>query len=183
MRLTAPVVIPRKAGLLPPTILSKGAPWLAALALLLTSCNEKKEATATAPPPVVIVAAVEPRNVPIFDEWIARLDGSANVDVRARVQGYVQEIAFNEGTVVNEGDLLLRIDPRQYEAALAQAQAELGQAVANQEKADQAPPGSIRSMGSTESRASRLFLINPVYCGFERLFPWGSIVKQCLPTY
>jgi membrane fusion protein, multidrug efflux system len=137
MRLTAPVVIPRKAGLLPPTILSKGAPWLAALALLLTSCNEKKEATATAPPPVVIVAAVEPRNVPIFDEWIARLDGSANVDVRARVQGYVQEIAFNEGTVVNEGDLLLRIDPRQYEAALAQAQSELGQAVANQEKADQ----------------------------------------------
>jgi membrane fusion protein, multidrug efflux system len=137
MRLTAPVVIPRKAGLLPTTILSKGAPWLAALALLLTSCNEKKEATATAPPPVVIVAAVEPRNVPIFDEWIARLDGSANVDVRARVQGYVQEIAFNEGTVVNEGDLLLRIDPRQYEAALAQAQSELGQAVANQEKADQ----------------------------------------------
>jgi membrane fusion protein (multidrug efflux system) len=118
-------------------ILSKGAPWLTAGVLLLTSCNEKKEATATAPPPVVIVAAVEPRSVPIFDEWIGRLDGSANVDVRARVQGYVQEIAFDEGTIANVGDLLLRIDPRQYEAALAQAQAELGQAVANQEKANQ----------------------------------------------
>jgi RND family efflux transporter MFP subunit len=117
--------------------LSKGAPWLAAGVVLLSGCNEKKEATATPPPPAVIVAAVEPRNVPIFDEWIGRLDGSANVDIRARVQGYVQEIAFNEGTVVNEGDLLLRIDPRSYEAALAQAQAKLAQAEADQQKADQ----------------------------------------------
>ena len=117
--------------------LSKGAPWLAAGVVLLSGCNEKKEATATPPPPAVIVAAVEPRNVPIFDEWIGRLDGSANVDIRARVQGYVQEIAFNEGTVVNEGDLLVRIDPRSYEAALAQAQAKLAQAEADQQKADQ----------------------------------------------
>jgi membrane fusion protein (multidrug efflux system) len=117
--------------------LSKGAPWLAAGVVLLSGCNEKKEATATPPPPAVIVAAVEPRNVPIFDEWIGRLDGSANVDIRARVQGYVQEIAFNEGTVVNEGDLLLRIDARPYEAALAQAQAKLAQAEADQQKTDQ----------------------------------------------
>src|ERR1700736_2111269 len=117
--------------------LSKGAPWLAAGGVLLSGCNEKKEATATPPPPAVIVAAVEPRNVPIFAEWIGRLDGSANVDIRARVQGYVQEIAFNEGTVVNEGDLLVRIDPRSYEAALAQAQAKLAQAEADQQKADQ----------------------------------------------
>jgi membrane fusion protein, multidrug efflux system len=116
---------------------SKGAPWLAIGTVLFSGCNEKKEATATLPPPPVIVAAVEPRNVPIIDEWIGRLDGSANVDVRARVQGYVQEIAYNEGTVVNEGDVLLRIDPRPYEADLAQAQAKLAEAQANQEKTDQ----------------------------------------------
>jgi len=137
MRLTELSSIPRKAELLSPITLSKGAPWLVAGALLFSGCNEKKAATATPPTPAVIVAAVEPRNVPIYNEWIGRLDGSANVDIRARVQGYVQEIAFNEGTVVKEGDLLLRIDPRPYEAALAQAQAELGQAVANQEKTDQ----------------------------------------------
>jgi membrane fusion protein (multidrug efflux system) len=118
-------------------IRSKDAAWLAAGALLLAGCSEKKEATATPPPPAVIVAAVQPQNVPIFNEWIGRLDGSANVDIRARVQGYVQEIAFNEGTVVNEGDLLLRIDPREYEAGLAQAQSDLAQAVANQQKTDQ----------------------------------------------
>jgi membrane fusion protein, multidrug efflux system len=115
----------------------KGAPWLAIGTVLLSSCNEKKEAAATPPPPPVIVAAVEPRNVPIVDEWIGRLDGSDNVDVRARVQGYVQEIAYNEGTVVNEGDVLLRLDARPYEAELAQAQAKLAEAQANQEKTDQ----------------------------------------------
>jgi membrane fusion protein (multidrug efflux system) len=115
----------------------KGAPWLAIGTVLFSGCNEKKEAAATPPPPPVIVAAVEPRNVPIVDEWIGRLDGSDNVDVRARVQGYVQEIAYNEGTVVNEGDVLLRLDARPYEADLAQAQAKLAEAQANQEKTDQ----------------------------------------------
>jgi RND family efflux transporter MFP subunit len=118
-------------------ILSKGAPWLAGAAVLLSGCDQKKEATVTLPPPAVIVAAVEPRNVPLFDEWIGRLDGSANVDIRARVQGYVQEIAFDEGTVVKEGDLLVRIDPRPYEAARAQANANLAQAIASQQKAEQ----------------------------------------------
>jgi membrane fusion protein, multidrug efflux system len=112
-------------------------PWLAIGTVLFSGCNEKKEAAATTPPPPVIVAAVEPRNVPIVDEWIGRLDGSDNVDVRARVQGYVQEIAYNEGTVVNEGDVLLRLDARPYEAELAQAQAKLAEAQANQEKTDQ----------------------------------------------
>jgi RND family efflux transporter MFP subunit len=116
---------------------SKGAPWLAIGTVFFSGCNEKKEAAAAPPPPPVIVAAVEPRNVPIVDEWIGRLDGSDNVDVRARVQGYVQEIAYNEGTVVNEGDVLLRLDPRPYEAELAQAQAKLAEAQANQEKTDQ----------------------------------------------
>jgi membrane fusion protein, multidrug efflux system len=116
---------------------SKGAPWLAIGAVLFSGCNEKKDTAATPPPPPVIVTAVEPRNVPIVDEWIGRLDGSDNVDVRARVQGYVQEIAYNEGTVVNEGDVLLRLDARPYEADLAQAQAKLAEAQANQEKTDQ----------------------------------------------
>src|SRR6201998_4883912 len=136
MRLTAPVIISSKVGQ-PPMNFSKGAPWLAIGPVLFSGCNEKKETAATLPPPPVSVAAVEPRNVPIIDEWIGRLDGSDNVDVRARVQGYVQEIAYNEGTVVNEGDVLLRLDPRPYEAELAQAQAKLAEAQANQEKTEQ----------------------------------------------
>jgi RND family efflux transporter MFP subunit len=106
-------------------------------AIGLSGCEREKAPPLAAAPPQVVVATVEPRDVPIIDEWIGTLDGSANVDIRARVQGYIQEIAFKEGSVVKEGDLLLRIDPRPYEAALEQAKAELGQAIAEQQKAEQ----------------------------------------------
>jgi RND family efflux transporter MFP subunit len=120
----------------PPMKLSKSLRWVVPIGIFLAGCSEEK-APPAARPPQVTVAIVERRDVPIFGEWIGRLDGSATVDIRARVQGYVQEIAFNEGTVVKEGDLLVSIDPRPYEAALAQAKAELAQALATQQKADQ----------------------------------------------
>ena len=105
--------------------------------MALTGCEQQKVPPLAAPgAPQVVVLTVERRDVPIVREWIGSLDGSANVDVRARVQGYVQQVAFKEGTLVKAGDLLLRIDPRPLEAALAQAKAELAQAVASQKKAD-----------------------------------------------
>jgi membrane fusion protein (multidrug efflux system) len=104
-------------------------------ALILSGCKqEKAPPLSSAGPPQVVVAAVEQRDVPIVREWIGQLDGSENVDVRARVQGYIQEIAFQEGTVVKPGELLLRIDPRPFEAAVAQEDADLAQATATQEK-------------------------------------------------
>src|ERR1700756_3358780 len=111
-------------------------PWGFVIAtLILTGCKqEKAPPLSSTGPPQVIVAAVEQRDVPIVREWIGQLDGSENVDVRARVQGYIQEIAFKEGTVVKPEELLLRIDPRPFEAAVAQDEADLAQAVATQEK-------------------------------------------------
>jgi membrane fusion protein, multidrug efflux system len=104
-------------------------------AFILTGCKqEKAPPLSAAGPPQVVVAAVEQRDVPIVREWIGQLDGSENVDLRARVYGYIQEIAFKEGTVVKPGDLLLRIDPRPFEAAVAQEEADLAQATATQEK-------------------------------------------------
>ena len=104
-------------------------------ALVLSGCKqENAPQSAAASPPQVVVAAVEQRDVPIVREWIGQLDGSENVDIRARVSGYIQEIAFKEGTVVKAGDLLLRIDPRPLEAAVAQEEADLAQATAAQEK-------------------------------------------------
>src|ERR1700726_2013776 len=113
-------------------------PWgLIVAALVISGCKqEKAPPSAAANPPEVVVAAVEQRDVPIVREWIGQLDGSENVDVRARVQGYIQEIAFKEGTVVKPGDLLLRIDPRPFEAAVAQEEANLAQATATREKTE-----------------------------------------------
>src|ERR1700752_1835842 len=107
-------------------------PWsLIVAALVLSGCKqEKAPPLSAANPPEVVVAAVEQRDVPIVREWIGQLDGSENVDVRARVQGYIQEVAFKEGTVVKPGDLLLRIDPRPFEAVVAQDDVDLAQAVA-----------------------------------------------------
>jgi membrane fusion protein (multidrug efflux system) len=106
-------------------------------ALILSGCKqENKPELSAASPPQVVVAAVEQRDVPIVREWIGQLDGSENVDVRARVSGYIQEIAFKEGTVVKPGDLLLRIDPRPFAAAVAQEEADLAQATASQEKTE-----------------------------------------------
>jgi membrane fusion protein, multidrug efflux system len=111
-------------------------PWGFVIAtLILTGCKqEKAPPLSSAGPPQVFVAAVEQRDVPIVREWIGQLDGSENVDVRARVHGYIQEITFQEGTVVKPGGLLLRIDPRPFEAAVAQEDADLAQATATQEK-------------------------------------------------
>jgi membrane fusion protein, multidrug efflux system len=113
-------------------------PWaLIVAALIFIGCKqEKAPPLSAAGPPQVVVAAVEQRDVPIVREWIGQLDGSENVDVRARVHGYIQEIAFKEGTVVKPGDLLLRIDPRPFEAAVAQDEADLAQATATQEKTE-----------------------------------------------
>jgi membrane fusion protein (multidrug efflux system) len=107
-----------------------------AAAIALGGCKQAKAPPANGAPPQVVVVAVEQRDVPIIGEWIGRLDGSENVDVRARVSGYIEEIAFKEGTVVKKGDLLLRIDRRPLEAAAAQAKAQLAQAIAVQSKAE-----------------------------------------------
>ncbi len=110
---------------------SKILSGLVVAALILSGCKqEKAPPLSAARPPQVVVAAVEQRDVPIVREWIGQLDGSENVDIRARVHGYIQEIAFKEGTVVKPGDLLLRIDPRPFEAAVAQEEADLAQATA-----------------------------------------------------
>jgi membrane fusion protein, multidrug efflux system len=115
---------------------SKFPSALIVAALIFTGCKQEKAPPLSAAPPQVVVAAVEQRDVRIVREWIGQLDGSENVDVRARVNGYIQEIAFKEGTVVKPGDLLLRIDPRPFEAAVAQDEADLAHATATQEKTE-----------------------------------------------
>ncbi len=109
--------------------------FAAVLVASLAGCREKSPPVKPGPPQVVIATA-EKRDVPIVREWIGRLDGSANVDIRARVSGYIDKLDFKEGQVVKKGEMLLRIDPRPLDAALAQAKAEVAQAVANQGKTE-----------------------------------------------
>ena len=78
----------------------------------------------------VTVAAVEPRDITSWQEFSGRLEAIDRVEVRPRVAGAIQSVQFREGALVKQGDLLVTIDPATYEAAVAQAQAQVGAAKA-----------------------------------------------------
>jgi RND family efflux transporter MFP subunit len=77
------------------------------------------------PPPQVTVAPALARQVDEYDEFTGRLEAVDAVEVRPRVSGYVQRVAFSQGSEVRRGDVLFVIDPRPYEAELDRAAAEL----------------------------------------------------------
>jgi len=102
---------------------------------LFVSCSRKPAQTAPAPPEV-LVTTVKPQDVPRVLERVATLDGFINANINAQVQGYIVSRDYQEGSVVKKGDLLFQIDPRPFEAALAQAKGTLARDKANQVKAD-----------------------------------------------
>jgi membrane fusion protein (multidrug efflux system) len=109
-------------------------PGLIALAIgvLIFPACEREEATKALPPPDVLVTDAATRDVPVYREWIGTLDGSENAEIRARVTGYLLRRDYQEGALVKKGDLLFEIDPRPFEAALAEAKSQLQQARAMQ---------------------------------------------------
>src|SRR5436189_4442444 len=100
-----------------------------------TGCSRK--APQPGPPvPEVLVTTVKPQDVPRVLERVATLDGFINANINAQVQGYIVSRDYQEGSVVKKGDLLFQIDPRPFEAALAQAKGTLAKDQANQVKAN-----------------------------------------------
>ncbi len=87
---------------------------------LVSSCS-RKPAPAGPATPEVWVTTVQPRDVPRVLERVATLDGFINANINAQVQGYIISRDYQEGSLVKKGDLLFKIDPRPFEAALAQA--------------------------------------------------------------
>ncbi len=98
--------------------------------VLLAACENTKAAAPPPPPPEVSVATVVTRTIPVTSEWIATLDGYVNAQVRPQVSGYLLKRNYREGAVVRRGEVLFEIDPRPFEATLAQAKAQLAQAEA-----------------------------------------------------
>lgn len=119
---------------------------LITIAAVFAGCSKSGTEDLTSGPPEVLVTEPLQQDVPVVREWIGSLDGSVNADVRARVSGYLISQNYKEGAVVKEGDLLFRIDPSVYEAAVEQAKAGLAQAQANQLQTEQ-----------TEQRETQLF--------------------------
>src|SRR6202047_3204695 len=105
------------------------------LARLLIGCGRKAPQAGPAAPEVQ-VTTVQPRDVPRVLERVATLDGFINANINAQVQGYIVSRDYKEGSAVKKGDLLFQIDPRPFEAALAQAKGTLARDQANWAKAD-----------------------------------------------
>lgn len=100
-----------------------GAAWL--IIAFISGCSGSGGAQSSAPPPEVSVAQVLQRPVKDWDEFTGRLQAVETVEIRPRVSGYIDLVAFTEGKVVRRGDLLFVIDPRPYKADRDRAAADL----------------------------------------------------------
>jgi RND family efflux transporter MFP subunit len=97
-------------------------------ALLCAGCAQKNSSPAGAPQ--VQVARVVERDVSIYGEWVATLDGYVNAQIQPQVSGYLIKQDYREGSLVHKDDVLFEIDPRPFQAVLDQAKAQLAQAEA-----------------------------------------------------
>jgi membrane fusion protein, multidrug efflux system len=106
------------------------------LTATLSGCSDKPPAAAAAPAPLpVTVAQPVKRTVTDWDEFTGRFEAVEEVQVRARVGGFVTNVEFRDGAIVHAGDLLYVIDPRPFEAVALQADGQLSDARAKAELA------------------------------------------------
>ncbi|GAB3388205.1 efflux RND transporter periplasmic adaptor subunit [Azotobacter armeniacus] len=107
-------------------------PWRLSLAigalLALNACSRAPETAPSPPPARVSVAEVIEQPINEWDELSGRLEAPESVEVRPRVSGYIDRVAFAEGGLVKKGELLFQIDPRPFEAEVKRLEAELQQA-------------------------------------------------------
>ena len=102
---------------------------LAMLAVLVMSACGKTPETAGAPPAAkVSVAKVLEQPVNEWDEFTGRLEAPETVEIRPRVSGQIDQVAFTEGALVKKGDLLFQIDPRPFQAEVRRLEALIAQA-------------------------------------------------------
>jgi membrane fusion protein, multidrug efflux system len=106
-----------------------------AIAAFTIGCAEPPP-TAPPPPPEVLVADVIQRDVPVYLELVGQTMGFQDVEIRARVEGYLTNMSFQEGSLVRKGDLLYEIDRLPLEAILAEARANQATAEAQLAKAN-----------------------------------------------
>ncbi|HKY91782.1 MAG TPA: efflux RND transporter periplasmic adaptor subunit [Nevskiaceae bacterium] len=126
-------------------------PIVAAAAIATTLHTEAKPAPAIAPPPAVTVAEVLHRPLREWQEFSGRLQAVDNVEVRPRVSGYVDRVAFPDGARVAKGQLLFQIDPRPFQAEVNRLQADRTRAQSD-----------LALANANHARAERLIAANAI---------------------
>ncbi|MCI0473374.1 MAG: efflux RND transporter periplasmic adaptor subunit, partial [Ignavibacteria bacterium] len=96
------------------------------ISLLVSGCS-KKEEVQKQPPEVKYITALQ-KNVPVIGEWVGQTIGSEDIEIRSRVDGYLEGFYFTEGTFVNKGQLLYVIDAKELEQQVENARGRLAAA-------------------------------------------------------
>jgi membrane fusion protein, multidrug efflux system len=101
-------------------------------ALAISGCDKGVASAHAGPPQSMTVSAVraEQTDVPVTREWVGTLDGYVNAQIQSQANGYLVKQNYREGSLVQKDQVLFEIDPRPFEAALAQAEGQLEQAQA-----------------------------------------------------
>ncbi len=98
-------------------------------ALIPAACSRKSEAQPEAPPPPVVgVVPVQQKDIALYGDWVATLDGYVNANIQPQVSGYLLRQDYREGSFVRKDQVLFEIDPRPFQAALDQTKGQLAQA-------------------------------------------------------
>jgi len=105
------------------------------LFLLLFSCSKKDEQQAQAPPPQVIVVVTQAKDVPIYQEFVGQIYGFKDIAIRARVEGFLEGIHFEEGSRVDKGALLYTLESQPFEADVAAKMSRVAEANTRRAKA------------------------------------------------
>lgn len=107
-------------------------PLMMVIVVLIAACESKKPAAETevAPPKVLPVTNVLMKDTNLFREYVADIQAVQNVELRARVQGFLERIYVDEGQVVKKGQVLFKINDEEYRAELAKANANLESSIA-----------------------------------------------------
>ena len=108
----------------------RGSALLGCLLIVVHCAGCAQKASPQGVAPQVQVAPVVQRDVSIYSEWVATLDGYVNAQIQPQVSGYLIKQDYREGSFVHRDDVLFEIDPRPFQAALDQAKAQLAQAEA-----------------------------------------------------
>lgn len=95
--------------------------------VLCTACSSEKEKPAPPPPGVTVATAVS-KNVPLSQEWVGTTVGNVDAEIRPKVDGFLLTRVYTEGSFVKKGQTMFQLDPRQSQAAVEEAEAQVAQA-------------------------------------------------------
>ena len=123
---------------------------VAVAATLLAGCSKKEAAPAAKPPVDVSAFTIEPRDTPAVFEYVAQTQSSRQVNIQARVNGFLDKRVYTEGSIVKEGQVLFLMDKKPFQAQLDAARAQLSKA---QAAADVAKSNLARVKPLTEKEA------------------------------